>query len=81
MRTSLRGPLQRSADSAWPRCSSSSYWLLAVRLFLGRRDGTVSFEQVTDTLAAYYEAFERILGIPPTSWPLLDDDALRFRFG
>jgi AcrR family transcriptional regulator len=54
---------------------------VAIRLLLGRRDGTVAFETVTATLAAYFEAFERILGIPPTSWPLLDEPTLRFWFG
>ena len=54
---------------------------VAVRLFLARRDGTVSFETVTETLAAYYESFERILGVPPTSWPLLDEATVRFWFG
>ena len=54
---------------------------VATRLFLARRDGTVSFETVTCTLAAYYESFGRILGIPPTSWPLLDERTVRFWFG
>jgi AcrR family transcriptional regulator len=54
---------------------------VAVRLFLGRRDGTVSFETVTCTLAAYAEAFERILGVPPSSWPIVDEATVRFWFG
>jgi AcrR family transcriptional regulator len=53
----------------------------ATRFFLGRRDGTVSFETVTCTLAAYAEAFERLLGIPPSSWPLVDESTVRFWFG
>lgn len=53
----------------------------AVRLFLGRREQTVSFETATRTLASYGEALERILGIPVGSWPLLDEDALRLWFG
>ena len=44
----------------------------AIRLFLGRRDGTVSLERVTCTLKAYADAFERILGLPPMSWPIVD---------
>jgi AcrR family transcriptional regulator len=53
----------------------------AVRLFLGRRDGTVSFDTASCTLAAYFEAFERMLGLPPTPWPLLDEGTLRLWFG
>ncbi len=54
---------------------------VAVRLFLGRRDGNVTYETVTCTLDAYYEAMERTLGIPPTSWPHLDDETVRYWFG
>ena len=54
---------------------------VATRQFLARREGTVSFETVQCTLTAYFEAFERILGMPPTSWPLLDEQTLRFWFG
>ncbi len=54
---------------------------VAIRLFLARRDGSVSFETVYCTLAAYVEAFDRILGIPPTSWPHLDERTVRFWFG
>jgi AcrR family transcriptional regulator len=53
----------------------------ATRLFLGRRDGTVTYDTVTDTLAAYAEAFERVLGIAPASWPLVDESTVRFWFG
>ncbi len=54
---------------------------VAIRLLLGRRDGTVSFDTVMGTLAAYAEAFERVLGIPPLSWPLVDEATVRFWFG
>jgi AcrR family transcriptional regulator len=53
----------------------------ATRLFLGRRDGTVSYATVTGTLTAFAEAMERILGIPPASWPALDEHAMQFWFG
>jgi AcrR family transcriptional regulator len=53
----------------------------AIRLFVARRDGTVSFDTVMGTLAAYAEAFERILGLPPLSWPLVDEATVRFWFG
>jgi AcrR family transcriptional regulator len=52
----------------------------AIRLFLARRDGAVSFDTVMGTLTAYAEAFERILGIPPLSWPLVDEATVRFWF-
>jgi AcrR family transcriptional regulator len=54
---------------------------VAVRLFLARRDGTVSFETVTSTLAAYLEAFGRILGNPAALWPPYDERTLRLWFG
>lgn len=53
----------------------------ATRLFLGRRDGTVSYNTVTGTLSAYAEALERVLGLPPASWPLVDEPTVRFWFG
>jgi AcrR family transcriptional regulator len=53
----------------------------AVRLFLQRREQTVSFETATRTLASYAEALERILGIPPGSWASLDKEAARHWFG
>jgi AcrR family transcriptional regulator len=53
----------------------------ATRLFLARRDGTVTFETVSCTLAAYFEAFDRILGVPDAFGPLLDERALRLWFG
>ena len=53
----------------------------ATRLYLARRDGTVSYDTVVCTLGAYFEAFERTLGLPPASWPVLDESNLRFWFG
>jgi AcrR family transcriptional regulator len=53
----------------------------AIRLFLGRQDDSVSYETVTCTLAAYFEAIERILGLPPTFWPIVGDEAMRQWFG
>lgn len=54
---------------------------VAIRLFLGRRDGTVSLETVTCTLAAYADAFERILGLPSLSWPIVDEAIVTCWFG
>ena len=53
---------------------------MAIRLFIARRDGTVSFETVACTLGAYFEGIERVLGLPSTAWPLVDERALRFWF-
>ena len=53
----------------------------AMRLFLGRRDGTVSFADVRTGIGAYVEAFERLLGISGLAWPIADEATLRFWFG
>jgi len=53
----------------------------AIRLFLARRAGTVSFDTAHRILASYAEAFERILGIPPDSLPLIDEQVVRLWFG
>lgn len=52
----------------------------AIRLFLGRRDGTIPLERVTCTLNAYADAFERILGLPPMTWPLVDETVVAHWF-
>jgi AcrR family transcriptional regulator len=49
----------------------------ATRLYVARQANAVSFEQVERTIAAYVEAFERVLGIPPGSWPATDPQVLR----
>lgn len=54
---------------------------VAIRLFLGRRDGTIPYDTVTATLEAYFEAFERVLGLPSTSWPMLEDGVVAYWFG
>ena len=54
---------------------------VATRLFLARRDGTVSFETVTCTLAAYSEALDRILGIQAGKGLAYDEQTLRLWFG
>ena len=53
----------------------------ATRLFLARQAGTVSLQEVERHFSAYAEAFERIVGIPPGSWPVLDDETLHMWFG
>ena len=57
------------------------YQELAAEQFLGRRDGTITFEVVQKTCNAFTEAFERILGIPRGSVTLMDRETLHFWFG
>ncbi|HYM97188.1 MAG TPA: TetR/AcrR family transcriptional regulator [Candidatus Sulfotelmatobacter sp.] len=57
------------------------YQELAGEHFLGRQAGTISFEEVRRTYAAFTEAFERILGVPQGSVTLVDEATLRFWFG
>ena len=49
----------------------------AVQLFVARRAGRVTYEQVERTFAAYAEAYERILGIPSGSLLFLGPDVIR----
>lgn len=49
----------------------------ASRLYVARRAGDVSFEEVERTFSAYGEAFERILGLAPGSWPAADPTTIR----
>jgi AcrR family transcriptional regulator len=51
------------------------------RLFLDRLDGRVPYEDVAGVVAAYDEAVERILGLSPGSFELIDEPTLRFWFG
>ena len=53
----------------------------ASRLFLARQAGEITFEDVECVLAAHAEAFERVLGLPPGSWPSLDSQTMHFWFG
>jgi len=53
----------------------------ASRLFLARQAGEISLADVECTFAAHAEAYERILGLPPGSWPSLDAQTLHFWFG
>ena len=43
---------------------------MASRLFVAFQAGAISLEKVERTLLAYVEAFERILGLAPGSWPV-----------
>lgn len=51
------------------------------RLFLDRLDDRIPFEDVTRLVAAYDEAVERVLGLTPGSFELIDEPALRYWFG
>jgi AcrR family transcriptional regulator len=50
------------------------------QLLFARQSGSISFEDVERTLAAYGEAFERVLGLPAGSWPMPDPETLRYWF-
>lgn len=54
---------------------------LALELWIGRQDGSVTFEEVKRTFDAYLEAFERLVGVRPGSLQFLDEPALEFWFG
>jgi AcrR family transcriptional regulator len=53
---------------------------LALELWVGRQDGTVTYEEVERTFDAYLEAFERIVGVRPGSLKFLDEPTLEFWF-
>src|ERR1700730_9242763 len=57
------------------------YQELAGEQFLARKAATISFDDVLRTHAAFTEAFEKILGIPPGSVTLTDEATLRYWFG
>ena len=52
----------------------------AVELYVARQAGTITFEAVQQTLAAYADAFDRILGAPSGSFPITDEATLRLWF-
>jgi len=54
---------------------------LAMELWVGRQDGTITFEEVKRTFDAYLEAFERIVGAGPGSLQFLDEQTLETWFG
>ena len=51
-----------------------------IRMYLARRAGALSFEEVEATLEAYAEALERVLGLEAGSWPIVDKETLHFWF-
>jgi AcrR family transcriptional regulator len=52
---------------------------VAGELYVARQAGVVTFDEVQRTLSAYYEAFERILGMPAGSMAI-DEPMLRVWF-
>lgn len=57
------------------------YQQLAADYMIARQAGTVSFEEVQRSIAAFTEAFERILGVPKGSVTLIEESTLHFWFG
>jgi len=49
-------------------------------LVVDRMEGRITFEEVELHMRAYAEAIERILGLPPRSFALVDDESLRVWF-
>jgi AcrR family transcriptional regulator len=49
-------------------------------LVVDRMEGRIAFEEVELHVRAYAEAIERILGLPPGSFTLIDDESLRVWF-
>ena len=54
---------------------------LAMELWIGRQEGTFTFEEVKQTFDAYLEGFERIVGARPGSLRFIDESALEVWFG
>ena len=52
----------------------------AVELYVARRARTITFEAVQRALAAYADAFYRILGAPSWSFPITDEQTLHLWF-
>ena len=57
------------------------YWELAGGYLIARQAGTLNLDDVLRTHAAFTQAFERVLGIPPGSVTLADEETLRNWFG
>jgi AcrR family transcriptional regulator len=53
---------------------------MASQLYVARRAGSVSFEEVERRIAALGEAFERLVGLPSGSWPVPDPEVIRYWF-
>jgi AcrR family transcriptional regulator len=54
---------------------------LAMDLWMGRQEGTTTFEEVKRTFDAYQEAFERIVGARTGSLKFLDEPTIEFWYG
>ena len=57
------------------------YQQLAADYMIARQAGTVSFDEVRRSIAAFTDAFERILGVPKGSITLIEESTLHFWFG
>jgi AcrR family transcriptional regulator len=54
---------------------------LSMDLWIGRQEGTITFEEVKRTFDAYLEAFERIVGARPGTLKFLDEPTIAFWYG
>jgi AcrR family transcriptional regulator len=57
------------------------YQQLAADYMIARQAGTMSFDEVRRSIAAFTDAFERILGVPKGSITLIEESTLHFWFG
>ena len=57
------------------------YQQIASDHFVGRQAGTVTWDEVRNTYAAFSHAVDRILGVEPGTVTLMDESVLRFWFG
>jgi hypothetical protein len=57
------------------------YQQLAADYMIARQAGTMSFEEVRRSIAAFTDSFERIIGVPKGSITLIEESTLHFWFG
>jgi AcrR family transcriptional regulator len=53
----------------------------ATELYFARQANAVTYDEVERRIAAYADAFERVLGLPAGSWPVVDRAVLRQWYG
>jgi AcrR family transcriptional regulator len=93
LRPVLAQVIRQGVDEGTITCSSpdetarillymiQGYQELAVEHFVARQAGTITFDVVLQTNAAFIEVFERVLGVPKGSVALTDQATLRYWFG
>jgi AcrR family transcriptional regulator len=49
----------------------------ATRMLVGARQGTLTFDEAWHVMSGYPDAFERVVGAPPGTFPFVDRETLR----